>query len=66
MAICPKCEKPVTSVTIDSVDVATGTRTYKGVSYTCPSCHCVLSVAIDPVALKADTVSEILKALGRG
>ncbi len=66
MGKCPKCEKPVTRVTIDSVDVETGTKTYKGISYVCPSCHHVLGVVIDPVALKSDTVSEILKALGKG
>lgn len=46
-------------------DVSVGSygNSYRGVAYLCSSCRAVLSVAIDPVALKADTVREVLAAL---
>ena len=36
----------------------------QGVSIFCSSCRTILGVALDPVSLKADTVAEILDALG--
>jgi hypothetical protein len=61
---CPKCEKLITSVTIEHVDVMQGLTTkWHGASYLCPHCNAVLGVGIDPVALKADTVKEVVKAL---
>ena len=61
---CPKCDKFLTSVNISDVDVkSNGRSAWKGISYNCPYCGSVLSVAIDPVALKTDTVAEIK---GRG
>ena len=62
---CPKCEKTLSYVNIDAIDAKDGPRSWKAVSYNCPYCSSVLSVAIDPLALKADTVNEILKGLGR-
>lgn len=57
---CPKCEQIVTHVNCDDVDiqVAFG-NTWKGVSYNCPHCHTVLSVQMDPIAIKTDTVNQI-------
>jgi hypothetical protein len=60
---CPECKKPVTEVDTGHVNVKGDHSTFHGVSYLCPYCHCVLSVAIDPVALKEDIVSEISAAL---
>jgi hypothetical protein len=44
-------------------------KSWNAVSYQCPHCHTVLSVEIDPIALKSDIVSEvtdgILKMLPR-
>ncbi len=63
---CPSCEKMFSSVNMEEVKVrGTDTRTWHGVSYRCPMCQACLGVGIDPVALKTDTVSEILKALGK-
>lgn len=39
------------------------TSGYKGVSYQCGGCRAILSVGIDPLALKADLVKEVVKAL---
>jgi hypothetical protein len=56
---CPKCNVPISSVTLERITIKGKETNWKGVSYLCPSCNCVLSVSIDPVALKA----EILQAL---
>jgi hypothetical protein len=56
---CPGCGTSVRNAKLD--DVAIGQ--WRGVSYSCPSCSTILSVAIDPVALKADTVSGVAAKL---
>ena len=67
---CPKCGTIVRTANVNSIEITSPEgRTFKGVSYLCQGCNCVLSVAIDPIALKTDIVSEVLKgvrALGRG
>ncbi len=66
MGSCPKCEKPLMRVTIEDVEVsAIAGRALRGLNYLCPTCHAVVSVGIDPIALKADIVNEILQALGK-
>ena len=58
---CPKCGTIITTVRVEDVDVIVNLqKRWKGITYCCPSCNGVLSVAIDPVALKTDTVEEIL------
>jgi hypothetical protein len=64
--ICPKCEGAVNIVNAEPVDVNVNGRLLKGVSYVCPSCSHVLSVSIDPLAVKADIVSAIEKVRGMG
>ncbi len=61
---CPKCEKSITYIRVENVDLNAGSQSWHGVSYYCPHCHVVLGVELDPVALKADIVNEILRALG--
>ena len=66
---CPKCEQHISSVKIEHVDVKEGIigpASWHGVSYLCPSCNSVLSVQIDPIALKADIVSELFERLRKG
>jgi uncharacterized protein with PIN domain len=64
---CPKCEKTVSKVRLEAVDVNVGfTKEYRGVSYCCVGCGAVLGVGIDPVALMNDTVSKTMQRLGRG
>ncbi len=38
---------------------------WKCIAFCCPSCGAVFSAQVDPVALKTDTVSEILELLRR-
>lgn len=61
---CPKCESTITKVDHEHVDIGTALKKqWHGISYICPSCRAVLGVQIDPIALKADIVSEILAGL---
>ncbi len=62
---CPKCEKMMTYIRGDTMDIKVGSASYKGVTYSCPYCFNAISVQMDPIALKADTVSGVAKALGR-
>lgn len=61
---CPKCDKTITNVMIEHVDVSERfQKRWHGASYQCPFCHTVLSVGLDPLSLKADIVSEVIAAL---
>lgn len=63
---CPKCEKTVSTVNIEHVDINESFRKkWHGVSLVCSHCDAVLGVAIDPIAMKNDVVSEILEGLGK-
>ncbi len=60
---CPnaECAKVVSQVTIASVQCreVLGRVAWRGVSYACPFCNTILSVQIDPVALKTDIVKSL-------
>jgi hypothetical protein len=58
---CPKCDMRITKVTVEGVNVIGAGESYRGVSYLCPSCNCVLSVQIDPLGLNADLVQKLRK-----
>ncbi len=61
---CPKCEALVTQVTIDEVDASVlGGTTWRAITYQCPYCQTVLGVGLDPIALKTDTVDEVVERL---
>ncbi len=62
---CPKCEKAFTYANVKAIDAKDGRLSWKAVSYNCPFCQTSLSVGIDPIAIKTETVSEIIKALGK-
>ncbi len=63
---CPKCEKVLTYATFSTPDIKElGGSSWKGISINCPYCYTVLSMAIDPIALKADIINGVKKALGR-
>jgi len=57
---CPECKARIADVDIEHVNVRSSQTTFHGVSYLCPHCHCVLSVAI---GLKSDTVAEVAAEL---
>lgn len=61
---CPKCEKRVSNVQVESVDVREGfASTWRGIYYCCPHCKAILGVQIDPIAIMTDTVSKIIEKL---
>ena len=68
MAKCPKCEKVITYVRFKGVESrqSFGSNRLNSIAHCCPLCDTVLSVEVDPIAVKTDTVNAILKALGRG
>lgn len=61
---CPYCEELTSHFDIKSVDINLKfKRAYRGVSYECPRCKNVISVGMDPIALKTDIVKEVVAAL---
>jgi hypothetical protein len=63
---CPKCERPVTHVNMETVDIHQNLqKAWHGVYFLCPSCRSILGAGMDPVALKTDTVNAVLAALKR-
>jgi phage FluMu protein Com len=64
---CPKCDQVMTFVNFQGVDAKEPFgNSWNAVSYQCPHCRTVLSVEIDPIALKADLVNELFKKLRAG
>lgn len=64
MGKCPKCDKSVNRANLTAIEagVLFGPQ-FKAITYDCPWCHAVLSVAIDPVALKADIINGVVAKL---
>jgi hypothetical protein len=61
---CPHCGNIVHAVEVDAINVTENfTPAWKGVSFSCSSCHAVLGVGIDPIALKTDIVGELFARL---
>lgn len=63
---CPKCDQEMPYIQTQSVQarVLSGSA-WSAISYQCPLCLTVISVATDPIAVKAEIVSEILRARGK-
>jgi predicted RNA-binding Zn-ribbon protein involved in translation (DUF1610 family) len=66
MGKCPSCGTVLLTVNCAevTVNVLMG-KSWKGVKYFCPSCGSILSVAIDPIAIRTDIVEQIVNALAR-
>lgn len=63
---CPYCNTNITSIRIKTIPAYNEQNTeWKWIAYTCSNynCNAILSVWIDPVALKTDTVNEIIKKI---
>lgn len=59
MSKCPKCERVLTHVNLESMDIRmSGKSKHLGVAYACPWCATLLGVGIDPVVLKNATVDD--------
>ncbi len=65
--LCPYCERPVSRLTISAcVAGMPGGGDFNAISYSCPMCRKIVSVQIDPIAIKTDTVEGVVKELRRG
>jgi hypothetical protein len=67
MAKCPKCDRAITFVNFKPMESrqSFGSKVVLSIAHTCPLCSSVLSVQVDPVALKTDTLNAIAKLLGK-
>jgi len=65
IAKCPHCERGMSSIKVEAIQIKAGKSSWNGVAYCCPSCDCALSVMIDQISLKDDVVAEVLQGLGR-
>lgn len=66
MTKCPHCEKFITSISIQALDgTAAEHRKMKCIGYTCPLCSKLISVQLDPIALKIDTLNGVAELLRR-
>jgi hypothetical protein len=64
---CPGCQKTIAKARFETIEILEGvTPAYKGVSFICPSYSCVLGVGVDPIALKAEIVDEVVVRVRRG
>lgn len=63
---CAKCGETFARVRVEDIDIYVGEeRRFGGISYFCMECNAVISVSLDPIVLKGETVGEILQALGK-
>jgi hypothetical protein len=63
---CPSCKSVVSKVQTEYVDIGVApSKTWKGISYLCPSCKAILSVAIDPVCLADETADDVVNRLSK-
>jgi len=61
---CPSCKRILMNVRAEAIDLTEGfVPSWKGASFVCPSCSCVLGVSIDPFALKAAILTEVVERL---
>lgn len=61
---CPGCKKAINNVTLKDMPIHEGfTPKFQGVAYTCPNCHVILGVQMDPISLKADMIAEFTRLL---
>jgi DNA-directed RNA polymerase subunit RPC12/RpoP len=65
---CPKCDRLVSEVKAERVDIKSVAApgkvvTFRGVSYACSHCHSILSVQADPLALNADLARTLMESM---
>jgi hypothetical protein len=61
---CPKCDRIVPKIYCEGIDIEVpGGASWKGINHCCPFCHAVLSVQIDPIAIKTDIIDGLFKKL---
>lgn len=63
---CPKCGVRVTDVDATALDAHIAGKRLLSVAFSCRACGVVLGVTVDPLAIKADTVTDIVTAIREG
>lgn len=63
MSLCPHCKTAFQHVNLEAIEVRHATKNRKGVAYNCPHCDVALSVAIDPIAVRTEIVSQVIDGL---
>ena len=63
---CPHCNVQLSYVNLQTCDVhVAGHNRWVGSSYICPACQAILSVSIDPIALKTDIIEKVVEEVKR-
>lgn len=64
---CPKCGEILTIVSVESVDGqglrVKATPPWPLVSYSCPACHTIMSVGLDPKVITEQIANAVVSAL---
>ncbi len=61
---CPHCNNHITAVNISDLDgKVMGQSKWRCIGYSCPLCMKGISVEIDPIALKTQTLAELVQLL---
>lgn len=61
LALCPKCGASIKQVHMAEVEAKSDHGpSLRGVTYSCLHCFHVLSVGLDPMAIKSDMVKQIV------
>lgn len=63
MNLCPHYKAPFTHVELADVAGRVGMKSLKCISYNCPHCRVSLSVAIDPIAVRTEIVTQVIDGL---
>ena len=59
-ALCPKCGSSIRQVELNQVEAKSEHgQSLRAITYSCPHCFHLLSVSIDPIAVKSDIVRAI-------
>ncbi len=63
-AICPECNAMVSHLNIQEMTSAAlfGTE-WRTIAFLCPTCQKILSIQIDPIAIKTDIINAIIDAV---
>lgn len=64
-AICPSCKRGLQKVRIEHVTLSADgfSDTFRGVTFSCPSCRVALGASFDPVSLAADVAAETVRKM---
>ena len=60
MGMCPHCEQNISRLNLEEMSSSAfmGTQ-WNTIAYVCPMCQKIISVQIDPIAIKTDIVNAL-------